>query len=76
MYTLTVNRGDEGGILFLTYELLKFIIERGASFFIAEGFFIWDMISFSYSKQTNINEKINANNFFNIPISDFSWDIN
>ena len=31
-----VNRGDEGRILFFIYELLKFITERGASFFIAE----------------------------------------
>ena len=76
MYTFKINIEDEGHILFLIYELLNLITERGSSFFIAEGFLIWDMISFSYLKQTNINEKINANNFFNIPISDFSWDIN
>ena len=33
-----VFRGDEGRILFFIYELFKFITERGASFFIAEGF--------------------------------------
>ena len=41
MRTFKANRGDEGPILFLIYELLKFITERGVSFFIAEGFLIW-----------------------------------
>ena len=38
---LKVNRGDEGSILFLIYELLMFITERGTSFLIAEVFLIW-----------------------------------
>jgi len=44
--TFKVNRGDEGRILFLIYELLKFITERGANLFIAEGFLIWGIYSF------------------------------
>ena len=43
MSTFKVNRGDEERILFLIYERLKFFTERGASFFIAEGFLIWVM---------------------------------
>ena len=45
MYTFKVNRWDEGRIIFLIYELLKSITERGASFFIAEGFLICDLIT-------------------------------
>ena len=59
MCTFKVNKGDEGRILFLINELLQFITERGASFFIAEDFLIWDMNYFSYSKQTNTNEVYN-----------------
>ena len=38
MCTFKLNRRDEGCIIFLIYEFLKLITERGASFFIAEGF--------------------------------------
>ena len=41
MSTFKVNRGNEGRIFFLIYELLKFITERAASFFIAKGFLMW-----------------------------------
>ena len=56
MYTFKVNRGDEGGILFLTYELLKFITEREASFFIAKSFLTWVLTKLDFNKMLIVIE--------------------